>query len=156
MATSSSPGKIELWKIVIDVGNIFPILLFIFGFVPLAAGVGGIAAIYHQPFARWAGDLIPKLISEQDPKVSVDLNDEPLDSVTSRLHRPALYVVRTSPAAGKTTLNGRYRDVPCGAELMIQICRNETARLSCDIDADARVIRICAKADDAPCKQKTL
>jgi hypothetical protein len=156
LATSDSPGTIDIGNKTLNLGNFYPLLLLLLGFLPLLVGIFLMAAAYHQPFARWAGGIFSPLIYEQDPKMSIDLTDTPLDDLVSRLKRPALYVVRASSTAKKTTISGKYRDATCGADLVNQICRNEANRLTCDIDQDARVMRICTKADEAACKNKSL
>jgi hypothetical protein len=155
LATSASPGTIDIGNKTLRLGNFYPLLLFLLGALPLIIGICLLGAVYHEPFARGAGGVISTLIYEQDPKMSVDLTDTSLDDLVSRLKRPALYVVRTSSTAKKTTISGTYRDATCGADLINQICRNETTRLACDIDRDAKVIRVCTKADETACKSRS-
>jgi len=151
---SNSAIKLEWSKKAIS-GNIYPIILFVIGFVLFFGGLAAVVADYHSPFARWVGGVVPALISEQDPAVKADLNNEPLGNLASKLNRTARYSVRLSPAAGKTAITGTYQEAYCGADLMGRICRNNDSKLTCDIDVAAKVIRICAKSDERPCKAQS-
>jgi hypothetical protein len=138
----------------VKIGN--SVVLFLTGFVCLCAGIAGLGANYHQPFARWVGGTVTALISEQDPMVKADLNDELLGDLASKLSRTDLYTVRISSAASKTMVNGTYRDAFCGADLVNRICQNEASKLTCDIDPTAKVVRVCTKADAVECKNRNL
>jgi hypothetical protein len=151
---SNSSIKLEWSKKAIS-GNIYPIILLLVGSVPFFGGLAAAVAGYHPPFARRVGGVVPMLISEQDPAAKADLNNEPLGNLASKLNRAALYSVRLSPAASKTAITGTYQEAYCGADLMGRICRNNDGKLTCDIDVAAKIIRICAKSDERPCKAQS-
>jgi hypothetical protein len=150
---SNSMTDIDVGGKKVRIGN--PLVLFLIGLFFLCAGIAGAVANYHQPFARWAGGVATALISEQDPMVKADLNDELLGDLASKLSRTGLYTVRMSPAASKAAVTGTYREAFCAADLVNRICQNETNRLTCDIDPTAKVVRVCTKADAADCKNRT-
>lgn len=147
--TRASGGTID-WKTVIKIDNIYPVLLLLLGLIFFAAGV----APTYPPLAGVVGEWIPKLIYEADARVSADLNEKQLGDMAPSSN--GLYIVRISPAASKVKVSGVYRDARCDADLFNQICRHESQTLSCDIDAGSKILRICTKADNGLCQDRTL
>jgi hypothetical protein len=154
--TGTGPLIITIGTWTVNLGNGFPIVLFVSGMLLLGAGAAGVATNYHQPFARSVGALFPKLIDEADPPVSVDFNDKPLGEIETSLSRTGLFVTRMDTAARKVTITGVYKDALCDADLVNQICRSESQRITCDFDPSAKIIRVCAKTSDAVCRNRTL
>jgi hypothetical protein len=153
---SNTSGKLSWGEKSISATNVAPLLLTCLGLALFGVGVAAIVASYHEPFGRWAGGWVSGIIGEQDMPVSTDMTDTPLADLASRLSPSALYVVRLSPAARPVAVTGTYREMYCGADLINRICRQEASRLSCDVDTVAKVIRVCARTDEQPCKDRSL
>jgi hypothetical protein len=139
----------------ITLSDIFPVLLLLIGLALGAGGVGGIAALNHQPFARWAVGVFPAILAEADEPAAGDFNDKPLGEIFPE-GGSAYYVIRLSPAARNVKISGKYRDAPCDADLLMRICRNNGDKLTCNEDAAKRILRICPKGDDLSCTSQAL
>ena len=154
LATLVSSGKWTFpWSI--EFANIYPVLLFVVGLLGFAAGVGGITALNDPPFTRWVTGAIHILLAEADSPVSADFNNKPLGEIDID-SGSALYVVRLSPQARAVRISGVYKDAHCDADLLNRICRNNNDKLSCVNDPEQKTLRICSKADDAACRDRTL
>lgn len=154
LAIQSIPGRLNYGKKKGTVGNISPIFLIILGLPFLVLGAAGVTAVYHQPFARRLGEMFPILIDRADEPVSAELNDQRLSDLQTST--TGTYIVWMSPAARDLKVTGDYKDCPCDADLINQICRNQTDNLTCPIDRINKIIRVCMTSDDAPpCKNSS-
>jgi hypothetical protein len=152
LATRVSSGTMT-WSS-LSLSDIFPVLLFVIGLALAGAGIGGIAALKHQPFARWAAGVLPVLLSEADEPVTGDFNEKPLGEIVGAGGSTS-YVIRLSPAARDIKISGAYQNALCDADLLVQICRNNSEKLSCKVTAEEKVLHVCAKSDDAACRDRT-
>ena len=154
LATLVSSGKLT-FPPSMEFSNIFPVFLFVSGLLGLAGGAAGLAALNHPPFARWAIGAVPIILAEADSPVSADFNNKPLGEINID-SGSAYYVIRLSPQARTVRISGAYKDALCDADLLNRICRNNDDKLSCVNDPAQKTLRICAKADEAACRNRTL
>jgi hypothetical protein len=124
------------------------------GIILLLLGIVVISATRHEPFARWIGGIVTSLVDKKDPAVSGDFNDESMAGIESNLGQDGLYVVRLTDAAKREKITGTYTNQRCYAELLSQICRQQSQRLTCSVDADKKVIKVCKLPTDAECAGK--
>jgi hypothetical protein len=103
----------------------------------------------------WAIGAIPIILAEADSPVSADFNNKPLGEIDID-SSSAYYVIRLSPQARTVRISGAYKDALCDADLLNRICRNNDDKLSCVDDPAQKTLRICAKADEAACRNRTL
>jgi hypothetical protein len=132
-----------------------PVRLWGSGFILFGLGMALLAAEASQPFARWIGGKMPFLIDEADKPVIADFNDMTLGEVAGGFPGGELYTVVVAPDAGKVRVSGKY-DARCSANLISRLCRKESQILTCDTDPTDKIIRVCNKANDKPCKDRTL
>jgi hypothetical protein len=154
LATLVASGQFTFPNL-ISFSNIFPFVLFVCGLGLFTAGVGGLAALDHQPFARWAVGVFPALLAEGDAPVAADFNNKPLSEIVSD-GDSGHYVIRLSPAARNLRISGAYPEAFCDADLLNRICRNNGDKLTCADDPLHQILRICAKSNDAACRDHTL
>jgi hypothetical protein len=151
VTTSDGEAKLKIGPVEISAGWLVILVLLGIFFVLLGVGV---VATRDKPFARWVGSMMSFVIDTKDAAVSAQLDNESMENIESNLGYAGRYFVQLSRAAKQEKITGSYTDNRCYAELITQICRQESQRLGCKIDPDKRVIRVCHKPDDAECADK--
>jgi hypothetical protein len=128
--------------------------MLVLGIVLLLPGAVALAAINHEPFARWIGSTFTFFVDKKDPAVAGEFNNETLGSIAENVGQGGRYVVQMSDAARQEKINGPYDNNRCYAELVTRICRQESQRLTCNIDASKKTVRVCRVGSDADCPAK--
>ncbi len=121
------------------------------GFLLVCLGIALLVAERHQPFARWIGGIMTGLIDRRDPPTAGQFSDETLAAIVDQLGGSGLYVVQISDAAKRERITGTYENARCYAELVSDICRQESTRLACRVDRTARSMTVCRKTVDPDC-----
>jgi hypothetical protein len=140
--------NIELGPVTFGIGWLTALTLITILFALL--GIVCVAAVDYQPFGRWIGSRIESLVDKKDAEVSGDFNNEPLSGIESNLGYSGYYVVHLSNAAKQEKLNRTYEG-RCYAELINNICRQESQQFECKIDANKRTIDVCKRSGDPDC-----
>jgi hypothetical protein len=124
------------------------------GIVLFILGIAGISATYHQPSARWLGSWVTSLVDKKDPVVLGEFNNVTIGTIERNLGESGLYAVQPTAAAKQEEITGVYKGGRCYAELINQICHQESQRLVCTIDSHKKIIRVCKLPSDAECVGK--
>jgi hypothetical protein len=137
----------------ITTGNVIPIIVLVFGLVLVVIGLVTLLADRYSSVAGAIGNYAPYLTSHEDAPISADLHEELLGKLNAKTGDS--YVVRISPSAQVVKVTGAYRNAECKADLIYRIVRNEPS-LVVDVDAKEKILRVCTKADEPACKNRSL
>jgi hypothetical protein len=143
---------LKLWVLEFSTGLVGSTV--VAGIVFLVLGIAGIAATYHQPSTRWLGSMVTSLVDKKDPVVLGEFNNVTIGTIERNLGETGLYAVQPTTAAKQEGVTGVYKNGRCYAELITQICRQESRRLACNVDRGKKIIRVCKLPDDAECAGK--